>query len=226
MGVIVNTVAVIIGGLLGLLLQRGLAPRFNEIVMSGIGLCILVLGVQDAIKASNPILLIICLLVGGLIGEALQIEENVNKFSKWLQHTLAKGNSESKFAEGFSSLIMLCCVGAMAIVGSLRSGLVGDDTMLYTKSILDFVTAIVLASSNGIGVIFGAGAILVYQGSILLTAQFLAPFLSEAVIAAIGYVGGVLLVALGINILRPIHLKVMNYIPAIFLPILFVPFFG
>lgn len=223
MGAIVNAICIVVGAGLGLVIQKGLSQRFHDILMKGMSLCIVVIGIQGAIEASNTMLLILALLFGALLGEALNIEKTMEDLSYKLEKTLVKNLKESQFAQGFLSAIMIFCVGAMAIVGSLQSGLLGDHSMLYSKGIIDGIIAVLLASTNGVGVLFSAIAVLLYEGTMTLLAGGLGTYLSEDVISAMSSTGSVLLIALGFNMLDITKFKVMNFIPAVFLPILLLP---
>lgn len=223
MGAIVNAICIVLGAGLGMLLHKGLSQRFSDIIMKGASLCVLVLGIQGAMKASDGLLLIIAIVLGAIIGEALNIELAMERFSYRLEKILVKNPKESTFAQGFLSAVMIFCVGAMAIVGSLQSGLLGDHSMLYNKGILDGIISILLAATNGIGVMFSALAILIYEGGMILLAGQLGAYLSDSVIAAMSSTGSVLLIALALNMLEISKFKVMNYIPAVFLPIILVP---
>lgn len=223
MGAIVNAICIVIGAGVGLLIHKGLSQRFSEIIMKGVSLCVLVLGLQGATKATDAILLILCLVLGAIIGEAINIEAATKNLSYRLEKLLVKNPEESKFAQGFLSAIMIFCVGAMAIVGSLQSGLQNDHSMLYSKGIIDGIIAILLAATNGIGVMFSALAILIYEGGMTLLAGQLGNYLSDNVVAAMSSTGFVLLMALALNMLEITKFKVMNYIPAVFLPILLIP---
>ncbi|MGT2828218.1 DUF554 domain-containing protein [Streptococcus hillyeri] len=223
MGAIVNAICIVVGAGLGLVIQKGLSQRFHDILMKGMSLCVVVIGIQGAIEASNTMLLILALLFGALLGEALNIEKAMEDLSYKLEKTLVKNPKESQFAQGFLSAIMIFCVGAMAIVGSLQSGLLGDHSMLYSKGIIDGIIAVLLASTNGVGVLFSAIAVLLYEVTMTLLAGVLGTYLSEDVISAMSSTGSVLLIALGFNMLDITKFKVMNYIPAVFLPILLLP---
>lgn len=224
MGAIVNAICIVIGSGIGLIIHKGLSPRFSDIIMKGASLCVLLLGIQGAIKAENGLLLILAIVLGAIIGEALNIELAMEKFSYRLEKILVKNPDQSTFAQGFLSAVMIFCVGAMAIVGSLQSGLLSDHSMLYNKGILDGIISILLAATNGVGVLFSAVAILIYEGGMTLLAGQLGNYLSSSVIAAMSSTGSVLLIALALNMLDITKFKVMNYIPAVFLPILLVPF--
>lgn len=220
MGAIVNAICIVIGASLGLLIKKGLPQRFNESIMQGIGLCVIIIGIQGEIKTDNLILMILSVVIGVIIGEALNIEKAMEDFSKTLEKLLVKDAQESQFAQGFLSAIMIFCVGSMAIVGSLESGLLGQHSTLYSKGLLDGIIAILLASTYGFGVLVSALAVLIYEGGMTLLASFLAPYLSDAVISTISAVGSALLIALGANLLEITKFRVMNFIPAVFLPIL------
>ena len=150
---------------------------------------------------------------------SLDLDKRINHLGEWLESKFQKKEGEHSIAEGFVTASLLFCVGAMTIVGALQSGLLGDHQMLYTKSLLDFVAAIIFASSLGMGVLFSAAFVLVYQGSIALLAAWVAPLLSDAAIAEMTCVGSVIIIGLGLNMLGISKFKVMNFVPAIFIPI-------
>lgn len=225
LGTIVNVVAVIIGGSIGLLLKKGLSDKMADTLMKGLGLCTLYLGVSGSLKGENSLILILSMVIGTLIGEGIDLEKRLNQLGDFVEKRF-KGKNAGKvsIAEGFVTASLLFCVGAMTIVGSLQSGLQGNHEMLFNKSMLDFVAAIIFASSLGIGVLFSAVFVLVYQGSITLLAQWVAPLLSDTVINEMTCVGSVIIVGLALNMLGITKLKVMNYVPAIFIPIILCMF--
>ncbi len=225
LGTIVNTIAVIIGASIGLLLKKGLPEKLEDTMMKGLGLCTLFLGIRGSLEGNNSLILIISMVVGALIGEGIDLDEKLNRFGKWLENKFkSKDGDKVSIAEGFVSASLLFCVGAMTVVGSLQSGLMGNHEMLFNKSMLDFVAAIIFASSMGIGVLFSAAFVLVYQGAITLAAQWVAPFLTDTIIAEMTCVGSVIIIGIGLNLLGITKLKVMNYVPAIFIPILLCQF--
>lgn len=225
LGTIVNTVAVIIGSAIGLLLKKGLPEKMADTLMKGLGLCTLFLGFSGSLKGENSMILILSMVIGVLIGEGIDLEEKINRLGKWIEVSFkGKDKQDVSIAEGFVTASLLFCVGAMAIVGSLQSGLQGNHSMLYNKSILDFVAAIIFASSLGAGVIFSGVFVLVYQGSITLFAQWLAPLLSDTVINEMTCVGSVIIIGLALNMLGVTKLRIMNYVPAIFIPIVLCMF--
>lgn len=224
-GTIVNTVAVIIGAAIGMLLKKGLPEKLSDTMMKGLGLCTLYLGISGSLKGENSLILIISMVVGALIGEGIDLDAKLNQFGTWLENKFkSKEGGKVSIAEGFVSASLLFCVGAMTIVGSLQSGLQGNHEMLFNKSMLDFVAAIIFASSMGVGVMLSAAFVFVYQGTITLAAQWVAPFLTDTIIAEMTCAGSVIIIGIGLNLLGITKLKVMNYVPAIFIPILLCQF--
>lgn len=225
LGTIVNTIAVIIGAGIGMLLKKGIPEKLSDTMMKGLGLCTLFLGISGSLDGQNSLILIISIVVGALIGEGIDLDARLNQLGKWLENRFkSKDGSKVSVAEGFVSASLLFCVGAMTIVGSLQSGLQGNHEMLFNKSMLDFVAAIIFASTMGVGVMLSAAFVLVYQGAITLLAQWVAPVLSDVVIAEMNCVGSVIIMGLALNMLGITKLKVMNYVPAIFIPILLCQF--
>jgi len=218
---IVNAMAVIIGSLIGLLLKKGIPKRLTDSVMKALGLCTIFVGITGLFNGENVLVLIISMVLGTLIGEGIDLDLRINRLGEWVELKFKKNDSKksSGIAEGFVTATLLFCVGAMAIVGSLQSGLTGNHEMIFTKSVLDFIAAIIFASTLGIGVMFSAIAILVYQGSIVLLSSWIAPFLTDATIGEMSAVGSLLILALGLNILGITKIKVMNLVPAVFIPI-------
>lgn len=225
LGTIVNTVAVIIGAALGMLLKKGLPHRMADTLMKGLGLCTLFLGISGSLKGQNSLILIISMVVGTIIGDGIDLEDKINRLGRWLEDKFKGKNSKQvSIAEGFVTASLLFCVGAMAIIGSLQSGLQGNHEILFNKSMLDFVAAIIFASTLGVGVMFAAAFVFVYQGVITILAQWISPFLSENVIAEMTCVGSVIIIGLALNMIGITKLKVMNYVPAIFIPIILCRF--
>lgn len=230
-GTIVNAVAVVAGGVAGTFIKSGLPERFKKTIMQGIGLSVLMVGVSGCLQGIMRIseegklgrqyieLMIFSLVIGGLIGEFLNIEEKLEKIGLWFQERFAKGGGN--FAEGFVSASLIYCVGAMAIMGALEDGLKGDASTLFAKSILDGVSAIVFAATMGVGVAFSALPIFVYQGSITLLAGLIRPFLTDNVITQMSLVGSVLIIGIGINILEIKKIKVGNLLPSMFMPFIY-----
>ena len=225
LGTIVNTIAVIIGAAIGMFLKKGIPDKLADTMMKGLGLCTLFLGISGSLDGQNSLILIISIVVGALIGEGIDLDARLNQLGNWLENKFkSKNGSKVSIAEGFVSASLLFCVGAMTIVGSLQSGLQGNHEMLFNKSMLDFVAAIIFASTMGIGVMVSAAFVFAYQGAITMLAQWVAPVLSDVVIAEMNCVGSVIIIGLALNMLGITKLKVMNYVPAIFIPILLCQF--
>lgn len=220
LGTLVNTVAVILGGTIGLLLNSRFPKRISSSLMKSLGLCVLLIGITGVLKGQNQLITIISMALGTIIGELLDLDGKLNRLGDALQAKFKKNKDKVSVAEGFVNASLLFCVGAMAIVGSLQSGLTGDNQMIYTKSLLDFTSSIIFASTLGVGVLFSAAFVFIYQGTIAILAHYIAPFLTDAVVAEMTCVGSLLIIGLALNMLGVTKLKVMNYVPAIFLPII------
>ncbi len=220
-GTIVNALAVIVGSAIGLLLKKGIPQRFSDSIMKAVALCVIYIGIDGCLQGNNPLIAIISMAVGALLGEALRLDDGLNALGRRLEDKIAKNSTgENTIAKGFVSASLLFCVGAMAIVGSLESGINGNHEILFSKSLLDFISSIIFSASMGIGVMFSAVCVFIYQGIITVLAQFVGPYLSDMVIAEMTCTGSILIIALGLNMLGVTKLRVMNYIPAVFLPIL------
>ena len=217
-GTIVNTLAAVVGGLLGSLLKKGIPERFADLVQKGLALCVLYIGIKGSLVGTNTLVTILSLVLGAILGELLDIDGGIERLGAWAQSKLSKGGS--RLGEGFVTASLLFCVGSMSVVGSLQSGLTGNHETVFTKSMLDFVSAIILASSLGLGVCLSGVFVLVYQGAIVLLARWAAPILSDYVVAEMSCAGSLLIVALGLNMLGITKLKVGNLLPAMFLPII------
>ena len=224
-GTIVNAIAVLIGGSIGLLLKKGIPAKLSDSIMKGLGLCTLYLGISGSLKGQNSLILIISMVVGVLIGETIDLDDKLNRLGNFVEKKFQKeGSAKVSIAEGFVSASLLFCVGAMAIVGSLQAGMVGDYEMLYNKSMLDGVAAMIFASSLGVGVLFSAACVFVYQGTITLLAQWIAPLLTDVVIAEMTCVGSVIIIGIALNLMGITKLKLMNYVPAVFIPMILCMF--
>ena len=234
LGTIVNAGAVVLGGGLGLLLKKGLPARISEAIMGGVGLVVLYIGVSGALAGENVLVAVLSVVLGGALGAWMDIDAALNRLGARAQAAFAGGGGKSgaggaggagggsRFAEGFVSASLLFCVGAMAVVGSLQSGLTGEHSTLFAKALIDGVSAMVFASAMGAGVLLSAAAVLLYQGAITLLASLLAPVLSDAAVAEMTCAGSLLIVGIGLNLLGLTKLKLANYLPAVFLPLLLV----
>lgn len=227
LGTIVNAAAILVGGAVGLLLKKGIPQRVSDGVMQGLGLVCLYIGISGALEGQNALIATLSIVVGGVIGTLLDLDGRFAGLVTKLEHKLIKNQPEnSTFGEGFVTATLLFCVGAMAVVGSLNSGLTGNHEVLFTKSLLDGVSSVVFAGTLGGGVLLSALPVLLYQGAITLLAGVVKPILSDAAVAEMTCVGSLLIIGIGLNLLKITKIKVMNFILAIFLPILFVVLFG
>jgi hypothetical protein len=213
LGTIVNVLAIIVGTVLGLIFKKGIPEGSKEIVFSAIGLTVILIGLKMGFQGSNELIIIISLVLGGLIGEALHIDDHLNGLGEKL-YTLA-GAKEGTFIKGFVTASLIYSIGAMATLGPLEAGLNGNYQLLFVKSTLDGITSIVLASTFGIGVIFSVLPVFVYQGLITLFAGALEGILTETVITYLSATGGLLIAAIGFNMLLKRDIKVANLLPAI-----------
>ncbi|MDD6189300.1 MAG: DUF554 domain-containing protein [Clostridiales bacterium] len=224
LGTIVNALAVIAGAIVGMLLKKGIPERISDVIMKGVALCVLYIGISGALSGTNTLITIISIVIGAVIGSLLDIDRRLNSLGEFAERKLSKGDGKVSIAEGFVSASLLFCVGSMAIVGSIQSGLTGNHEMLYTKSMLDGISAMIFASTLGVGVFLSAAAVLVYQGIITLCAQWVQPFLNDYVVAEMTCVGSLLIIALALNMLGITKLKTANYLPAVFIPIILCMF--
>ncbi len=224
LGTLVNVVLVLIGGFVGLFLKKGISKRFSDLIMHAIALVTMVIGITFATASENMLIVIISLVVGALIGEGINIDKKLNQLGDLIK---SKVKSESgNVGEGFVTATLLFCVGSMAIMGALDSGLREDHTVLYTKAIMDGISALIFASSMGIGVLLSAVPILLYQGSITLLSSFIQPYLTQSMMTEMNGVGGILLIGLGISILGIKEIKVSNLLPALVIPVILLAFIG
>ncbi len=233
-GTMVNGISIVGGALLGLLLRKGLPERIKEIVMQAIGLSVIVIGFsgilqgiffisEGGLERQYLMTLIFSMVLGGVLGGLIGIERRLDRLGKWVQVKLKLGGNGNynSFAKAFVFASLLYCVGAMAIVGALEDGLMQNPTTLFSKSILDGISAIVFTTSLGIGVAFSALPVLIYQGSITLLAGYLRPFLTAEVVSQMSLVGSILIVGIGLNILEIKKIRVGDLLPAIFLPLVY-----
>lgn len=225
LGSIVNAFAIILGGALGLLLKKGLPERISDTLMKGNALVVLYIGFSGALKGQNFLVAVLSMAVGGALGAWMDIDRGVNLLGERAQSLAQRGKTGelNSFSQGFVSATLLFGVGAMAVVGSLQSGLNLDHTTLYAKSVIDGVTAMVFAASLGSGVLLSAVPVFVYQGAITLLAGLIGPLLSDAVIADMTCAGSLIIIGIGLNLLGVDKIKVANFLPAIFLPVALTP---
>lgn len=224
LGVAVNSIAVIIGSLLGLLFKKGISERISSAVMVGVGLCTVFIGISGMLVDVNPLIAVVSIVLGAVIGTLIDIDKGLNAVGDKISVRISKKGG-GNFTQGFVSASLLFCVGAMAVTGSINAGISGDNSVLFTKSILDFTAAVMFSSTFGIGVIFSIVPLTLYQGAIALCAGFLEPVLSEGAVNALSCVGSIIIMGLGLNIAGVSKFKIANYLPAIILaPFIFYLF--
>ena len=222
LGAAVNGAAIAAGGFVGLFAGRFLPDRLQKTLMCALALVVIGIAVPGIDDSQKPLVPILSMVLGAIIGELLDLDRRMHTLGDLVQkktEKLIQQDGGASVSEGFVTASLLFCVGAMAIVGALQDGLTGDHTTLFAKSLLDGISAVVFASSLGIGVSFSAAAVFLYQGLISLLASFISPFLGDAVIAEMTCVGSLLIVALALNMLGITKIKVMNLVPACILPI-------
>jgi len=230
LGTIANTVAVIAGGLLGMLLKNGIAKRFEKILMQALGLATMFIGIGGVLKymlvvengsisTQGTFLLIFSLVIGCLLGEWIDIESKMEIIGVKLK-AVARVKNDNRFVDGFVTASLIICVGAMAIVGAMEDGLTGDCSTLIAKSLLDFAIVAILAAAYGLGTVFSAVPIFVYQGAITLIAALFGAVISDTLIAELSFVGNALIFCVGVNLIREKTFRVANMLPGLLVPIL------
>ncbi|MDD4599732.1 MAG: DUF554 domain-containing protein [Negativicutes bacterium] len=212
-GTLVNVATVLVGSGIGLMLKRGIPEKYQTTIMQGVALAVGLVGLQMAVKTENILIVIISLVIGAIIGESLDIDGWLNRVGEKLSERL--GSQYGNVGQGFVTASLVFCVGAMAVVGSIQDGLTGDASTLYVKATLDGITAIVFASSMGIGVAFSSIPILIYQGALTLLAMGFGNILSASAVNEMTAVGGLLIVGICLLMLEMKTIKVANFLPAI-----------
>ena len=221
LGVLVNVATVLVGSTIGLIFKKGISKKYTDAVMIGIGLCTVCIGVSGMLKGENTLVAIISMVFGVLIGTMIDLDSKLNKVGDFLSQKFKKDGDKVSIAQGFITASLLFCIGAMTILGSLDAGLKGDNTTLLTKAVLDFFSSMMLSASLGIGVIFAAVFVFVFQGGLVLASGLLAPVLNDAAIAELTCVGSLMILALGLNLIGITKIKVANFFPAlVFAPLI------
>lgn len=218
---LINALAVLIGSLVGLALKGKIHDKYEKVVFTALGTFTLVLGISMTQKPCNALYMVFSLVIGGLMGTWLQIENRILSFGGWIRNTLPGSMGQGQFAVGFLDATVLFCVGAMTIVGSFKAGIDKDYQLLFLKSIMDGSISILLAAVMGWGVAFSAISILIVQGSLTLASTVVAPYADQAMIDAVSATGGLLIIMIGINLLKLKKIETANFTPAIILIILF-----
>lgn len=222
LGVLVNTGAVILGSLLGLLFRKGIPQRVSSAVMIGLGLCAVYIGIDGALEGENVLIVIASMVLGGIVGTLLDIDGGINRLGKWVETRFQHREGENtSAAQGFVTASLLFCAGAMTINGAIEAGVQGDDTIFFTKATLDFFSSIMLSAGLGIGVMLSAAFVLVFQGLLVLLAGVIAPVLTPFAVAEMTCTGSLIMIAIGTNLMGVSKIKVADYLPGIlFAPVI------
>lgn len=230
LGTIANVAAILLGGLLGALFGKLLQPHHQDSLSKACGICVLFIGIGGALEgmlsmsgsgvvSGRGLFIIVCLALGALVGELLDIEEKFEHFGRWLKEK--SGNSKDRqFVDGFVTASFTVCIGAMAIVGSIQDGLLGDPSTLYTKAVLDLIIIIVMTSSMGKGCVFSAIPVAVLQGSVTCLARLFKPLMTEAAIGNISLIGSILIFCVGVNMVWGKKIRVANLLPAVVIAVI------
>ena len=221
LGVLVNVVTVIIGSTVGLLFKKGIPEKVSTAAMIGLGACTLYIGISGSLCGENVLILIASVVLGAIVGTLLNIDGGINSLAQKVENKFRKEGSDVSIAEGLITATLLFCVGSMTVTGSIQAGITGDNTILITKATLDLVSAMMLASSLGIGVLLSAVAVFIIQGGLVLFAGLIAPFMSTAAINEMTCAGSILIIMIGTNLMGITKIKVADYLPAIvFAPVI------
>lgn len=231
LGTIINTVGIVVGGLFGFLFKKVLNERIQDTLRKAVGVAVLFIGIAGALEGiliikdgvvstQHLLLVVVCMALGGLVGEVVNIEGGFEKFGNWLQNKTGS-NGDNKFVEGFVMTSFTVCIGAMAIVGAIEDGLTGDYTILFTKTLLDIVTVTIMTASLGKGCIFSAIPVFLLQGSVTLLATLLVPVFTAEALTNLSVVGNVLIFCVGLNLVWGNKVRVANFLPAIVFAVIF-----
>ena len=222
LGVIVNVITVLIGSCIGLLFKKGIPERVSTATMIGLGACTLYIGISGSLCGENVLIVIASVVLGVITGTLLNIDGAINKLANKVENKFKKDGQNVSIAEGLVTATLLFCVGSMTVTGSIQAGLTGDNSVLITKATLDLVSSMMLASTLGIGVILASVSVFVIQGSLVLLAGFISPFMSAGAINEMTCAGSLLIVMIGTNLMGITKIKVADYLPAIlFAPIIY-----
>ncbi|MCD7935692.1 MAG: DUF554 domain-containing protein [Tannerellaceae bacterium] len=230
-GTLANSGAIFVGGCIGLLIHSHLPEKMVKIIFQGIGLFTLVMGINMGLTAEHTILVLLSLISGSILGEAIDLDKQFRRFSEFVKQKTKRGNGEdatgdNRFTEGFVTASMLFCIGSLSILGAIEDGTGKTPHLLFTKSIMDGISSIALGSTFGIAIVFSSVPVLLYQGGITLSAAFFMQYMSESMIADMTATGGILLIGLSIRILEIKPLRVTNMLPSILIIVLLSYFFG
>lgn len=230
LGTILNVVAILVGGIIGLVFSRAISPRYQETLMQAIGVCVIFVGIggavegmmtvtADRLQSGGTMMIVISYAVGSLVGEWINLEQRIEQFGSWLK--VKTGNAkEKRFVDAFVTASLTVCIGAMAIVGSIQDGLSGDYSTLALKAILDMVIICVMSASMGRGCLFSALPVGILQGTVTLLARAIQPIMTDAALTNLSLTGSILIFCVGVNLLWEKKLKVANMLPSIVVAVL------
>ncbi len=224
-GVLINGIAAFIGAAAGILLKKGIPERITKALFSAIALCVCIMGVQGAVKTENLLLLLASMTIGTLLGTVLQLEERMYHSGEWLKNKLG-ADGDSRFVQGFVVVTIIQVVGAMSILGPVQAALLGDYSLLYFKSVLDGVASIIFGAIYGMGTLPVCIVIVVYEMIFYVLAHLVSPLMTPDVIRELNAVGSVMIFAISLNMLGITKLKVTDYLPALFIPIIYYHLFA
>ena len=230
LGTIINTAAIIVGGLLGLLFGRKIPERLQDTLMKANGVCVLFIGIAGAlqemftvagrkIESGGTMMMIGSLAIGAVIGEIINIEHHMERFGEWLKKK-TKSDKDTSFVDGFVTASLTVCIGAMAVVGSIKDGIYGDYSVLAAKAVLDLIIIIIMTASMGKGCIFSAIPVAVFQGSITLLARLIEPIMTETALSYLSLTGSILIFCVGVNLVWGKKIKVANLLPTIVIAVI------
>lgn len=214
---IINMLTVIAGSLIGLILKKGIPEKVADAVMTAIGICTVYIGYTGSLCNTNVLIIISSMIIGAIIGTYADLDNKINAIGEKIETKFGDTSKKGMLAKGFITASLLFCVGSMTITGALQAGISGDNKLIITKSILDLMSSMMLASSLGFGVLLSSIFVLVFQGSITLMAEFISPFLNTNAINAMTSAGSLITLMLGLNLMNISKIKVANYLPAIFI---------
>lgn len=221
-GVLINVLTVIVGSLIGMLFKKGIPEKVSKAAMIGLGVCTVYIGISGSLEGKNVLIIIAAVVLGAIVGTLINIDGAVNRLAEKVEEKFRKGGAKGALAEGFVSATLLFCVGSMTVTGSIQAGLIGDNSILITKAMLDLVSSMMLASSLGAGVLLASGSVLVIQGGLVLLAGLLAPFMDAGAVCEMTCAGSLLIIMIGTNLMGISKFKVADYLPAIvFAPIFY-----
>ncbi len=222
LGVLVNVCTVLVGSLIGLLFKKGIPERVSHAAMTGLGACTLYIGISGSLCGENVLIIIASMVLGAIVGTLLNIDGKINLLAEKAEQKFKKDGKSVSLAEGLVSATLLFCVGAMTVTGSLAAGITGDNTILFTKAALDFVSSMLLAATLGVGVLFASVTVFIIQGALVLLAGLIAPILSTGAVNEMTCAGSLLIIMIGTNLMGITKIKVADFLPAIlFAPLLY-----